>query len=149
MSWQVIAALVLVIVLLVGGGGYLDHRLSYDAGYASNVANCKTELDANKASYQTAQTDAVAKAGKAQQAADAAQLADVRSQLAQAQQQSLKAQQAADAAKATAATLNSNLVRLKNESKDVDTWSNACLPVDLLVSLHPETSGKAPAGACR
>jgi Tfp pilus assembly protein PilO len=149
MSWKIIAGLVLVILLILGVGGYVDYKLSFAAGSKSRDALCTQERAADKSTYQQAQTDAVSKAAKAQSDADKQQMDDLRQQLAAAQQQSLIAQQKADAAKSTADNLNATLARLKNENKDVGNWNDACLPNALLASLHPGASGKAPAGACR
>lgn len=149
MSWKIIGAIVLASLLLLGVVIFATYKISYADGASSKVADCNTQLGNQKTAYEQAQSQAVAKAAKAQADADKQQMDDLRSQLATANQQSLIAQQKADAAKATADNLNATLARLKNESKDVNTWSDACLPAELLASVHPGSNGKAPAGACR
>ena len=145
MSWKIIAGLLIVIVIEY----FTVHHFAFDAGSTSRDLQCATDRAADQKTYEAAQTSAVSKAASAQAQADAQQLADVRAQLQTAQQQATLAQKKADAAKATADNLNANLARLKNESKDVNVWSNACLPAELLGSLHSQSSGQTATGHCK
>lgn len=149
MSAKIIAIATLVLLVLFAGSNYLNHKLSFAAGAKSRDAACETARAADKSTYQQAQTDAVAKAAAAQSEADHQQLQTLRAQMQEAQTQSLKSQQIADNATATANRLQVDYTRLKNEDKNVDAWTDACLPVALLASMHPGSNGKAPAGACR
>lgn len=149
MDWKIIAGIVVFSLALLGGIGYAEYKISFAAGVASNTAVCNDKLTTQQQQYEKSQSDAVTLAAQAQAQNDAAQLSEMRRQLSISQEQALTAQRAADDAKAKASTLTTTLTRLKNENKDVDTWSNACLPTALLASLHPEVGGKAPSGACR
>lgn len=149
MSAKIIAIVVAVLLIILAVGGYADYKLSYAAGSKSRDAICTTERAADKSNYESAQTDAIARAASAQKDADAVELKNTKAMLATAQQQALDAQSKADDAKALSANLSSNLTRLKNENKDVSTWSDACLPSALLGSLHPKGIGQAAASSCR
>lgn len=149
MSWKIVAAALFALIIVVGISVFTTYKISYADGAASNVADCNTKMSKQQSDYEAAQRVATDKSTKAQQQADADQIAQLRAQLATASQQSLLAQRAADSAKAQATSLNATLARLKNENKDVGTWSDACLPAELLRSLHPDASGQAASRPCR
>jgi chromosome segregation ATPase len=149
MSWKIVAAALLALIVVVGISVFTTYKISYASGAASTVADCTTKISAQQSSYEAAQRAAAAKATKAQREADAEQIAQLRSQLATASQQSLRAQRAADSAKAQAASLNAILARLKNEDQDVGAWNDECLPAELLRSLHPNASRQAASRPCR
>lgn len=149
MDLKLIAIITAVLVIVIAAGGYIDHKLSFNAGASSRDAACTQARAADKAAYLDAQQKATAIAAAAQQTADAAQLADVRNQLATAQAASLSAQTTADNATATANQLTATLKRLRNENKDTDAWSVACLPGALLDQLHPDANAQAAGRACR
>ena len=144
MSWKLILAALAVFCLSVYGA----HQWGAHTQHKADVAQCNTDRATDKQAYQAAQTTAVELAARAQKAADADALAETQRLLGLAQTAAVTAQKTASEAKARADSLTQAMKRLNYEDPSVKAWSNTCLPVSLLRSLHG-AKDQAAAGSCQ